>query len=91
MRMALGARASHVVPNVVRGALRLAAVGVLGGVVLSAFSVRFVSTQLYGVAPFDPLTFAAVVFVIALATSSAALVPARRAIDVDPIVALRYE
>ncbi len=91
IRMALGARASHVIRNVVRGALRLTALGVLAGIVLAGFTVRFVAAQLYGVTPFDPLTFATVIVIIAFAASSAALIPARRATRVDPIVALRYE
>jgi predicted permease len=91
IRKALGARGSHVVRDVLVRAARLAALGILSGLVLAAFAARLVAAQLYGVALVDPLTYAAVVVILFAAVLIAALIPALRAMRVDPIVALRYE
>jgi len=91
VRMALGARAAHIVRRAVGGALVLVALGVLVGLVLATFSTRLVSDQLYDIKPFDPTTFAVVTLAIVLASGVAAFIPARRATHVDPIAALRYE
>ncbi len=91
VRMALGARATHVVRDVVTRALGITGIGVSAGIVLAVFAARAIADQLYGVAPFDPATFAIVIIAIVLASAAAALIPARRATRVDPIVALRYE
>ena len=61
--------------------------GTLAGLALA----RLIRTQLYGVAPFDPVTFAAVGGLMALTAAAAVYVPARRAARVDPIVALRSD
>lgn len=91
VRMALGARAAQIVRGVVSRAMRIAGIGILIGIVIAAFAARAMAAQLYGITPFDPLTFAVVIAAIVLASTLAALVPARRATRVDPIVALRYE
>ncbi len=91
IRMALGARAANIVRGVVGGAMRTALVGVLLGLVLAGAGTRFLADQLYDTAPLDPLTFGAVTLLIGFTTLAASFVPARRATQVDPVVALRYE
>jgi len=91
IRIAVGARAAHVLRDVLGRALRIATIGILAGIVLAAFAAHAIGDQLYGIGAFDPLTFVAVVAAIALAAAAAALVPALRATRVNPIVALRYE
>ncbi len=91
VRMALGARAAQIVRDVVGRAMRIASIGILIGIVLAAFAARAIAAQLYGITPFDPLTFAVVIVTVVVASTIAALVPARRATQVDPLVALRYE
>jgi len=91
IRIAVGARATHILRDVLGRALRIAAIGILAGIVLAAFAAHAIAKQLYGIGAFDPLTFSVVVAAITLAAVGAALVPTWRAIRVDPIVALRYE
>lgn len=91
VRMALGARAAQIVPDVLARAMGIATLGVLAGIVGAAIGARAIAGQFYGVGPFDPLAFGVVILTIALASAAAAVVPARRATRVDPIVALRYE
>lgn len=91
VRMALGAQSSQVRGMVIRQGLGLAALGILTGAVAALFITRLLTSQLYEVRSFDPLTFvftSAALLAIALLAS---YVPARRATKVDPIVALRYE
>jgi len=91
VRLALGAHAANIVLEVVSREMRVAGVGVLVGIIFAGFVARAISGELYGVAPFDPLTFGVVIIAVVLASLAAALVPAWRATRVDPIVALRYE
>jgi putative ABC transport system permease protein len=91
IRMALGARPADVTRDVVVRALRLTACGILAGVVIAGLGARALRGQLYGVSPFDPVTFAAVTLLLIVCASLASLVPALRATRVDPIVALRYD
>ena len=91
IRMALGARASDLVSLVVRQGIWLAAIGLAGGLAGALALSRLLTTQLFGVRPTDPATYASVavvLFVVALAATAA---PARRAASVDPIVSLRSE
>ena len=61
-------------------------------VVLAALgATRYLASLLYGVRPYDPLTFAAVAILLVIVSFVATYIPARRAMRVDPLVALRYE
>ncbi len=91
IRMALGAERAQVMRLVLLQALRLAAAGVAVGLVGSAILGRLVSTQLYQTSRFDPATFAATTGVLLGAALLASYLPARRAMKVDPMIALRYE
>jgi len=91
IRMALGARASDLVGLVVRQGLGLAGVGLALGLAGAVGLTRFLSSQLYGVAPTDPLTFAAVATVLGIVALAATIAPAHRATSVDPLVTLRSE
>ena len=91
IRMALGAERAHVLRMVLGMGSRLVGLGLAIGLVASLAATRVLSSQLWGVAPHDPLTLAAVVVVVAAAGTAACLFPARRATRVDPMIALRYE
>jgi putative ABC transport system permease protein len=91
IRLALGARPLDVLLHVLRGGLRLAAVGIVAGLVLAGALTRVLSGLLYTVSATDPVTFALVVGVLIGAAACASYVPAWRATRVDPIVALRCD
>ena len=91
VRMALGAAASDVLGMVFRMGLRLIAIGVVAGVLVTFAATRVISSQLFGVSSVDPVTFGGVIAVIAVTGLAACYFPARRATRVDPMVALRYE
>lgn len=91
VRIALGARTRQVEGMVVRGALRLAAVGLVVGVVGAVASARVLSGLLYGVAAWDPTAYLTAIGVLTAVSGVAAWIPARRAARVDPAVALRAE
>jgi putative ABC transport system permease protein len=91
VRMALGAPRRHVLGLVLGMGGRLALVGLAIGAVASLGATRLLRSQLFGVQPADPVSYAAVVLVLALAALVACYLPARRAAGVDPIVALRQE
>jgi putative ABC transport system permease protein len=91
IRMALGARQQDVLMLVTREAVLLAVTGVVLGL-LGAFALtRFLATLLYSVQPTDPVTFLAVSVLLTVVALLASYLPARRAANVDPMVALRYE
>jgi len=91
VRMALGATRADVLGMVMRQAFVVAAAGVALGLLGSVALTRVLTAVLYGVTPRDPLSFIAAVIVITAAAMLASWLPARRAMAVEPIVALRSE
>jgi predicted permease len=91
VRIALGAQRNDVLRLVVGESARLAAAGVAIGLALSLALTRLISSLLFGVTPADPVTFISVAAILSAAALFASYIPARRAMRVDPIVALRYE
>jgi ABC-type antimicrobial peptide transport system permease subunit len=91
VRMALGARKIDVLKLILGQTVMLAALGVGIGLVLALGATRVISKLLFGVNAADPLTFAATALLILVIALAASLIPALRAIKVDPMVALRYE
>ena len=91
VRMALGAQRMDVLSMVLSDGARMTFVGVAIGFVAALGLTRLMRNMLFGVKPTDPLTFAAVAFLLCLIALLACYLPARRATKVDPIVALRYE
>lgn len=91
VRLALGAPPSTVLSMIVRQAATLAAVGVTVGVAVATALTPLMASQLYGVQALDPITFAGVAALLVAIATLAALVPARRAMRVDPLRALRCD
>jgi putative ABC transport system permease protein len=91
VRMALGAGRGDVLRMVLGMGARLLGTGVVLGVAGALAGTRFIAAQLWGVSPRDPATLAVVIAVVALAGLAACYFPARRAMRVDPLVALRHE
>jgi len=91
IRVALGAQRGQVLRLIMGQGFVLATAGVAVGIVLALILTRFLAGLLFGVQPFDPVTFACVAFLLTLIALVACYIPARRAMRVDPIVALRYE
>jgi predicted permease len=91
IRMALGAQRGDVLRLMLGQGMSMALVGVTIGVGLALGLTRFLGKLLFGVSPADPLTFAAVAIILSAVALSACYIPSRRAMRVDPMVALRYE
>ena len=91
VRLSLGAQRGNVMSMVVRQGLVLSSTGVVIGILVGLGVTRGLARFLFGVSPFDPLTFASVSVVLLLAGVSATVFPAHRATKVDPVVALRVE
>jgi putative ABC transport system permease protein len=91
IRMALGGRASDILRLVLHQSMLPVIVGSLTGLILSLGLTPLLSKLLFGVRPLDPATFATVFLVLCGSGLLACYLPARRAMKVDPMVALRYE
>jgi len=91
IRLALGATRQRVNRHVLRQAAVPIVAGLAGGLVLAAWSSRYVASLLFGIVPLDVPSFAAAAAIVLASALIAAMVPARRAAHVDPIVALRAE
>jgi len=91
IRMALGATPRKVLGRVVGQGAALAIAGFVIGVGGAIFAARALTSQLFGVSPLDPLTFASVGGLLLLVALTASYIPARRATKVDPLTALRQE
>ena len=91
IRMALGAQRFDMLRMILRQSFALVLVGVALGILASIGLTRLIGTMLYGVHATDVLTYAGVVGVLVVAALLASYIPARRAMKVDPMVALRYE
>ncbi|HUK30932.1 MAG TPA: FtsX-like permease family protein, partial [Candidatus Acidoferrum sp.] len=86
-----GASREDVLNLILGGALRLGLIGVLLGLAVSFFLTNLIRSLLFGVRPTDPATFVAVGLLLIGVSLFASYIPARRAMRVDPMVALRYE
>jgi len=91
VRMALGAQKREILKMIMGRGLRLTLMGLAIGAAGALALTRLMTNLLYGVAPSDPLTFIAVSLLLTLVALLACYIPARRAMKVDPMVALRYE
>jgi putative ABC transport system permease protein len=91
IRVALGARRDDVMKLIIGEGLRLTFIGIAIGIAGSLAFARFLSSMLYGVTPTDPVTVAAVSCLLLLVALLACYLPARRAVRLDPLTALRCE
>jgi predicted permease len=91
VRVALGAERRDVLLLIIRQGMTLAVMGLAIGLLIAFGVAQLLAKLLFGVSPFDPLTFAGVSLLLGLVAVVACYVPARRATKVDPLIALRYE
>jgi putative ABC transport system permease protein len=91
IRMALGAAPENILRAIITDGLKLTLAGVTIGLGASFGLTRFLRTLLFELSPTDPLTFATVAIALTLVAIAACYIPARRAMTVDPMIALRHE
>jgi len=91
VRIAIGASVRDIRALVFRDGMTPVALGIVAGLAASAASNRLLQSQLVGVSPFDPVTIAGALLVLTMVALIACGVPARRAIRVNPLIALRQE
>ena len=87
--MALGARPAQILVSVVAQAATVTGLGIAAGLGGAAALAHLMASLVFGITPRDPLTFAAAPIVLAIVAAVASIVPARRAVTVDPMAALR--
>ena len=91
IRSALGATPAAIVRLVLGSGLALVALGLAVGVAVASLTTRFLQSSLYSVSATDPPTFGGVVIILLIVAAAAQLVPVRRAVRVDPVIALRQD
>src|SRR6266566_2958455 len=91
IRMALGAQREYILRLILGQGTKLALIGVATGIAAALGLSHFLSSLLFGVKPTDPLTLLGVTIVLVIVALLASYIPARRAMRVDPVIALRYE
>jgi predicted permease len=91
VRIALGARRPDILRDILGRGVRLASIGIAGGVILAGLAAQGFRTLLLDVSPLDPLTYGVVAMFLVIVSLLASFIPARRAMRVDPVVALRSE
>jgi predicted permease len=91
IRIALGANPANVLGMVIRQGITLTLIGVAVGIVAALGATRLISSMIFGVTPYDPITLILVAAVLVAVALLACFIPALRATRVDPMVALRYE
>ena len=91
IRLALGAQRGDVLTMIVAESARLAVAGLVIGIALSLATTQLISSLLYGVKATDPVTFLVVAVILSAVALLASYIPARRAMRLDPMIALRYE
>lgn len=91
LRMSLGANRGNILKLIMKEGMLVVSMGIVSGLILALFLGRFLVGLLYNVKASDPLTLAVVALLLLVTSLGATLVPARRAMRVDPMVALRYE
>jgi len=91
IRIAIGAQRQTVLWMVMRESLLVVMIGVILGIPVALGMGHFISSQLFGLSPRDPLTLAAAALFLVAASVVASYLPARRAAEIDPMIALRYE
>ena len=91
IRLALGAGQNEILKLILGRGAKLALLGVAAGILAATALTRLMSSLLFGVSPSDPATLASVAMLLMLVAMAACYIPARRAMRVDPMIALRYE